>query len=313
MTAAADIVVVNWNSGGLLANCIASLARFPAGVGQVIVVDNASADSSGDVVAENLQLVILRQAQNEGFARACNIGAARATAPYVLFLNPDTEFLDNDSLPRVLAELESEAGSDIGIAGIRLIDEIGRTQKTCSNFTDLTTFIGLPFGLQRLFPKLFKPLFADFDYSQSRDVEQPIGAFLLIRRRLFEELGGFDERFFVYWEEADLCLRAARKGARIRYFATSKAYHKGQGTSEKVKALRLFFGLRGRIFYAFKHFSAVQAWLVLILAMGVEPVTRIAFALLRGEAADTVKGYRMFLSQVPAILAANRQLTRPTT
>lgn len=311
MTSVADIVIVNWNTGPLLAECLASIAERSSGVGRVVVVDNGSSDGSFDVSAPTLDLRLIRRERNEGFARACNIGAGETTAPYILFLNPDTRFLEDQGLARLVGFLESDAGADIGVAGIRLVDERGQTQPSCANFTNARTFLGQPFGLDRVLPAHFTPLFADFDYTDSRDVDQVIGAYFLVRRSVYEELQGFDERFFVYWEEVDFCLRAKRLGWRAHHFAGSVAYHKGGGSSGRVKARRLFYQLRSRTLYSFKHFGSAEAWMVLLSTALVEPISRLARSLLRGslsELGETVDGYGMFLRELPAILRAHRRL-----
>lgn len=305
MTDFADIVIVNWNSGTLLAECIASLAQFPTRIGRVIVVDNGSTDQSADLPDSLLDLVIMPLGQNVGFARACNIGAELSSQPYILFLNPDTRFLNNEALPEILSFMDRESSTNIGITGIRLVDEGGKTQQTCANFTNIRTYIGQPFYLDKIFPSIFTPLFASFDYTKSRDVDQAIGAYFLVRRKTFLDLQGFDERFFVYWEEVDFCLRARKIGWRTYYFADSVAFHKGNGSSDRVKAKRLFYELRSRVLYAFKHFSWVEGYVILFLAAAIEPISKLMLSILRGSSEnffDTISGYRLFWSAIPEIL-----------
>lgn len=304
MNLLADIVIVNWNSDNLLSECIHSIARFPEGVGRVIVVDNGSTDGSANIGNTFSNSTFVQLKENQGFAKACNIGASYADAPYILFLNPDTQFLDNESLPKLLRMLEAPVDQDIGIAGIRLVDKTGLTQRSCANFTNVRTFIGIPFGLDRIMPSIFTPLFAEFDYLTSRDVDQAIGAYFVVRYATFEQLKGFDERFFVYWEEVDFCFRAKKAGWRTHYFADSVAYHMGGGTSDKVKAKRLFYQLRSRILYSLKHFGSFEGGIVLVMTAVFEPIARIIRSLMRGslqEARDTLSGYRMFWYSIPDI------------
>ncbi|WP_374612166.1 glycosyltransferase family 2 protein [Sphingorhabdus sp.] len=305
MTSKADIVIVNWNSGSLLAECLESILRYPERVGKVVIVDNGSTDGSAQVTGPKDMLIIERLEDNVGFARGCNIGAGLTNSPYVLFLNPDTKFLDDRSLPKLLDFLDSDAARNIGIAGIRLVDETGKTQRSCANFTNIWTFIGQPFGLDKLLPSIFTPLFADFDYMESRDVDQAIGAYFVVRNEVFKSLNGFDEQFFVYWEEVDFCLRAIKIGWKTHYFSNSVAYHKGGGTSENVKAKRLFYQLRSRILYSFKHFGIFKALIVLLMSSIFEPASRILWLMLNGSVNDirnTLSGYKMFWIEVPRIL-----------
>ena len=99
----------------------------------------------------------------------------------------------------------------------------------------------------------------EWNHEESREVDQVMGAFFLVRQKLFEEWGGFDERFFVYLEDVDFSSRARRVGWRSFYMAGVKAYHKGGGTSEQIKSTRLFYSLRSRILYSYKHFSCASA------------------------------------------------------
>lgn len=139
----------------------------------------------------------------------------------------------------------------------------------------------------------------DWDHAGSRAVDQVIGAFFLIRRAVFDELGGFDERFFVYFEEVDLALRARRAGWRSMFFGDAQAFHKGGGTSDQVKGQRLFFSLRSRLRYGAKHFGPTSHFALVVVTWLVEPVARVLHLSLRcrwKEVADVVRAYRMLVA-----------------
>lgn len=286
-----DIVVVNWNTGPLLRECIASIgATTPPGLlGSVIVVDNASRDGSeDDLPGGGLPLIAVRNGDNRGFAAACNQGARLGSAPFILFLNPDTRLLP-ESLSAPLQLLQDPAAVDIGIVGVQLVDGNGALRQTCVRFPTPRMMIGWSVGLD--VPPYFVPL---DEHRQSRDVDQVIGAFFLVRRALFRELDGFDERFFVYFEELDFSLRARRAGYRSRFLAEAKAVHHEHGSSGQVRAKRLFYLVASRLRYARKHFSAPAAGAVAAASLTVEPLARIARALLRGsmrEAAETIEAW----------------------
>ena len=258
-----DIVIVNWNSGGLLRRCLEALAasvREESCVGRVIVVDNASRDGSAEVADLDaaLPLLILRNEVNRGFAAACNKGAAQGCSGQILFLNPDVVVRPGALLAASRALAEGEA-QRIGILGILLVDEHGATQRCTARFPTPWALLGRSAGLDRWLPSLVPPAFVtDWDHETTRDVDQVMGAFLLIRRDLFESLGGFDERFFVYYDDVDLCLRARDAGWRRVHFAGASAMHEGQGTTRAVKDIRLFYLLRSRLLYARKHFGPVR-------------------------------------------------------
>jgi hypothetical protein len=282
-----DIVIVNWNSGVLLREAVASIAEFGANlVNKVIVVDNDSLDDSLTVVEANgadlpFSLSIIRNPTNLGFGAACNQGAKQAESEYLLFLNPDTA-LFADTLSKALAYMQDPANARVGICGVQLLDEQGRVSRSCARFPSARRFLAHALGVDRLFPQLGH-FMADWDHRQTREVDQVIGAFFLVRREMFEALGGFDERFFVYFEEVDLSRRARNAGWRSVYLADAQAFHVGGGTSGQVKARRLFYLSRSCLLYATKHFSVAGAAVAMFATLLVEPLSRTMLALLRGS------------------------------
>jgi hypothetical protein len=278
-----DIVIVNWNSGIHLRKCLDSIGGSKGDsytLGRVVVVDNASGDGSAEGSGDpGFQLELVRNRINRGFAAACNQGAKGSDADYLLFLNPDTRLFE-DSLDKPIAFMEDTNNRKIGIAGIQLTDDRGQVHRSCTRFPKPRHFVSQMLGLDRLFPQHFPSHFmTTWDHRESRKVNHVIGAFYLIRRKLFEKLRGFDERFFVYLEDLDLSYRAFMADWQAFYLADAKAYHKGGGTSEQVKAIRLFYALRSRILYGYKHF---RRWLAAGLMLGtllLEPLARIGLAI----------------------------------
>lgn len=315
-----DIVIVNWNTGAQLAACLRSIAaarREGFRLGRVIVVDNGSDDgSAADLGTEGLPLDVVRNRQNRGFAAACNQGARRSDADYLLFLNPDTE-LFADSLAVPVAFLERPDARSVGICGVRLVDRSGRPVVSCARFPTLSVLTSEALGLPRLWPARFPPhLLPPEACSTTREVDQVIGAFFLVRRGLFEALGGFDERFFVYFEEVDFSLRARQLGFRSVCVAEAGACHHGGVSSGQVRARRLFYSLRSRLRYGFKHYRRPAAWALLLVTVGVEPFTRVGAAVLRGswrEAADTLTGYAMLAAEGWRMMARRSSHARRAT
>jgi N-acetylglucosaminyl-diphospho-decaprenol L-rhamnosyltransferase len=297
---ALDIVIVDYNTGELVFDCLASIAAHrpeSARLGRVVVVDNAASikDLGGEKL-EGLPVSLVRNEKNKGFAAGCNQGAAPSRADYLLFLNPDTRLMP-DSLDLPIRFLEDPENRRFGIVGISLRGPDGETARTCSHPLRLTHFINKLFALDRLQPRWFSNgIMREWDHSASREVGGVIGAFYLIRSSLFKELGGFDERFFVYFEEADLGLRARRHGSHIYYLSEASAFHKGRGASEKIKPLRLFYYLQSQIRYGQKHFDPLSAAFLKFITLCVEPISRILLACIRCswvEARDTILGYRL--------------------
>lgn len=283
-----SIVIVNWNSDTQLRSCVASIAETARNmppehrVDRIVVVDNGSTDGSAQGLdAGQVELQVLRNAENRGFATACNQGAAGASSDLVLFLNPDTR-LFADSLSTPMAFMGQPANADVGIVGIQLVDDSGAVARSCARFPKPSHFAAQALGLDRLLPTTAH-FMREWDHAHTRDVDHVIGAFFLIRRSLFIALGGFDEAFFVYLEDLDLSLRAREAGWRIVYLARAQAYHKGGGTSAQVLGRRLFYSLRSRLQYGRKHFSRSQQLIVALTTWLIEPMTRVAHLALTGR------------------------------
>ncbi|MDD2767550.1 MAG: glycosyltransferase family 2 protein [Methylococcus sp.] len=289
------IVIVNWNSGAQLRECLLSIGHCaPAAVPlTVTVVDNASEDGSADGLPEfGFPLRVIHNPGNEGFGRASNQGAREGQAEYLLFLNPDTQ------LHRGALELPyrfMESAEDVGICGIQCIEEDGAVARCCARFPTPGRLIAYALGLDRLLPRHFPAHFMkEWAHDADRDVDQVIGAFFFVRRTLFERLGGFDERFFVYYEDLDFALRARQEGWRSRYLAGARIFHRGGGVSRQISARRLYYVTQSKLRYAHKHFSRLEAAMVEATVLLLEPLARSAYALIRGnrrELTDTWKGF----------------------
>lgn len=300
MSAALDIILVNWNAGDQLRNCLTSVVASRQDhftLQRVVVVDNASHDDSlAGLESLELPLTIIRNRENRGFAAACNQGAANSQADYLLFLNCDTRLFAT-SLIDAIQFMEQPVNAQIGICGIRLVDEIGQPSTAAARFPTLRVMFGKMTGLSRLLPGLFPShLMRPAEMTQSRAVDQVIGAFFLIRREIFIACNGFDERFFVYFEEVDLSLRAKAAGYSSYYLADVSAFHAGGGLSAQVKARRLFYSLRSRIYYAQKHYQPWERLLLVLCTFSIEPVVRLVVALLKlspAQIGETLAGYRM--------------------
>ncbi|KQT50006.1 glycosyl transferase [Methylobacterium sp. Leaf456] len=300
-----DVVIVNWNAGDQLAACLSSLAACDdAAALRVVVVDNASTDGSAQKLErEGLHVTVLRNAQNLGFARACNQGATLGSAEAILFLNPDTE-VSRDGIGEARAVLEAD--SRTGIVGARLVDEAGHTHRTCARTPTGFSLVAHTLFLDRLLPGRVPPHFRlDWDHADTRAVDAVMGAFLMIRRPLFERLGGFDERFFVYWEDADLCTRTGEAGFSVCHAARAVIRHRGQGTTAAVKDRRLFYFLRAQALYGQKHHGQVALLGVLAAAFTVNLPVRLVRALLRGgpgEAGAVLRAGRWLAAAAPKLL-----------
>ncbi|MCL2523732.1 MAG: glycosyltransferase family 2 protein [Betaproteobacteria bacterium] len=279
-----DVIIVNWNSGAQLSAAVLSIVEHGCSVSKVVVVDNSSSDDSIAILESvrdkcPFQLIVLKNDKNRGFGAACNQGALECDSPYILFLNPDAR-LKHGTLQTSMEFMEKIENSHIGICGVQLIEESGRVARSCSRFPSVKGFFAYTLGFDRLFPRM-GILMTEWDHLNTQEVDQIIGACFLVRRSVFETLHGFDERFFVYFEEVDFSYRAHLLGWRSMYLADVQAFHAGGGTSRQIKARRLFYALRSRLLYVHKHFSRPAAVAVLLMTLILEPLSRSAFALAR--------------------------------
>lgn len=301
-----SIVIVNWNSGNQLKDCLSSIKAQDYQQLNVIVVDNASSDKSLiEIETLGIPVSVIRNPSNLGFASACNQGARITSSPYLLFLNPDTR-LFADSISRPLEFMEDDANQKVGICGIQLIDNQGEVARSCARFPSSVNFCIQAIGLNKLpWFQRFSLHMVDWDHARSKKVDHVIGAYFLVRRSLYDQLKGFDQRFFVYLEDLDFSRRANMLGYDSIYLADIQAFHAGGGTSKQVKAKRLFYALRSRLLYAFKHFSVPAASMVLLLTLFVEPFSRIVFSLFFGERKDfihTLQGYGLLIKNLPELM-----------
>ncbi len=294
-----DVVIVNWHSGPLVDACLGSLARttqHACALGRVYVFDNSPEAAYRPVIPDRLDVELIRSPANVGFSRGCNLAAGRSDADLLLFLNPDTEVMP-DTLDACARFMGSSAATRCGALGVQLLDRDGVLQKTCSRFPTPAQLLGQSLGLGALSSgRIAGPFMTDWDHRETRVVDQVMGAFMLMPRPVFERLGGFDEDFFLYFEDVDLCLRLARAGHETIYFAGARAMHIGQGTTRRNIGRRFYLYARSRFQYARKHFGMPAAALLLLTTLSVEPVLRIARELLQGapaQAAAVARGWML--------------------
>ncbi len=301
-----DVVIVNWNSGSHLRECLAALDQSTSvSTLNVIIVDNASTDGSAiDLKVEKLHYDLVSNNENRGFAAACNQGAKRGSSAFILFLNPDVR-VTPDAVSSAARYLNDPAQSGTGILGIQLLDADGHVQRCCARAPSATTLLLRTLFLDRICPGLVSPHFlTDWDHGDTRGVDQVMGAFLMIRRALFEKLGGFDERFFLYYEDVDLCLAARQAGSAVIHYAGAQAYHAGGGSSGAVRDRRLFHHAQSRVEYAAKHHERLAAMGLMVLLLVAELPARWLHAVVARsprEGRAVMGGMGLFLQDLPKL------------
>lgn len=237
-----DAVIVNYNAGDLLARAVASLLRCTR-VDRVVVVDNASADDSlarlDRDCADGARVLVLRNADNLGFARACNLGAARTDAPYLLFLNPDCMVAEG-GVEALLDALASRR--DAGMAGPLILNPNGSEQAGARRAvpTPWRSFVRVS-GLSRLSAR-YPRLFSDFLLHTQPIPDRPVrveaisGACMLVRRDSLAAVGLLDEGYFMHCEDLDWCMRFRLAGWQVLFVPQARVVHE-KGTSSRGRPI----------------------------------------------------------------------------
>ena len=237
-----SIVVVSFNTAGLTLQCLEKAQAYKGGLRcEVIVVDNASHDGSADMVADKFpQARLIRLSKNRGFAGGNNPGIRAATGRYVLLLNSDA-FLVPGVLENTVAYMDANPG--IGVLGCKLTNPDGSLQPSARMLPGPLNKILHISGLASRFPKsrfFGRVDFSWWDHSRPRSVGWVVGAFFMIRRTVVEQIGGLDERYFLYFEEIDFCRTARRAGWDVVFYPFASVVHLGgqssAGTSERRSA-----------------------------------------------------------------------------
>ena len=226
-------VIVSYNTKALLDPCLEALAKACEGLGtcHTIVVDNASRDGSAEHVEQNHpDIQLIRSGGNLGFGRANNLALPFFDSPYMLLLNTDA-FVATDSVSAALRFMESDPSC--GILGVRLTGRDGEVQPSCRHFpTPFNVFL-LRTGLARFFPHVRPVDGVDLAPSVATQCDWVPGCFYLIRKEVIAQVGLFDPRYFLYYEEVDHCLAAQRAGWKIMYTPATTVVHIG-GESAKT-------------------------------------------------------------------------------
>lgn len=295
-----DVVIVNYRSAEHTGRCVESLYRAAAtdSVAVSIVVVNNSDD--GPALAREVAAAggatIVQNASNLGFGTACNAGAARGSAEVILFLNPDAR-VTSGCLKTCLAFLRHARNATVGILGPRLTDTNGVPVPSCSRLPSAVDLIWRTLGLHFVFPGFEVPYLSADAHSRSGDVGQVMGAVMFVRRPLFTALAGFDERFFLYYEDVDLCARAAKAGARTYYLTEATAQHVGAGSSSQNSGMALALHVISRMTYARHYFGQFARAAILVAAVLVEFPLRMIRALMgSGQVGAVSRAFRLVLA-----------------
>lgn len=217
-----SIIIVNYNTKALLKQCLESIFNY-----KVIVVDNGSGDGSAEMVKKDFSKVkLIVNKKNLGFAKANNQALQQAQSEYVLFLNSDT-IVPKETIPKLLSYLEKHP--EVGVVTPKLELRSGEIDPDCHRgFPQPWAAFCYFSGLEKLFPK--SKFFGQYHQTWKNlnvvhEIDSCCGAFMLARKKILDEVGGFDESYFFYGEDLDLCYRIKQKGWKIIYYPKAKAIH----------------------------------------------------------------------------------------
>jgi N-acetylglucosaminyl-diphospho-decaprenol L-rhamnosyltransferase len=260
-----SVIIVSYNTSRLLQHCLESLVNNACSHDlEIFVVDNASADDSVAMVREHFpQVKLIANQKNMGFAAANNQVYNEFTGSYLILLNPDARIQPG----AIDCAVEFMAGHpEVGICGGRLLNANGQLEPSARRFPNSYFKFLIISGLSDKFSasKFFSQAdYKYFDHRTAIEVEWVPGTFSLIRRDMLEEIGFFDERFYLYYEETDLCLRARRAGWKVYFFPGAEVIHIGGASSKTRQDMQLDLGgaqllkfrMRSELLYFRKNFG----------------------------------------------------------
>jgi len=257
-----SIIIVNYNVCFFLEQCLLSVQVASKNfTTEIIVIDNNSSDGSCQMIKERFPKVsLIENSLNVGFAKANNQGVSIANGEYLLILNPDT-YLAEDTIKNVFDFVSNK--KDVGAIGVKLIDGIGNFLPESKRNIPTVKVAALKIAGNS------KSYYANhIDENEISEVDILTGAFLLIKRRVYEVVGGFDEDYFMYGEDIDFSYKLLRNGLQNYYLGnTSIIHYKGESTVKDISYLKHFYGAM-RVFYN-KHFR-VNLFYYIILYAGVK-------------------------------------------
>jgi GT2 family glycosyltransferase len=250
-----SVIIVNYRSYDELTSALTTLqAEIRTGRTEIVVVDQETDPArAASLKSQFPSITLIESPRNDGFAAGVNRGARATTGRYLLLLNPDTI-----ATPGLMGTLASwlEAHPDVAVVGPRILNEDGSVQPSARRFPDVTTgFGGRMSFLTRIAPDNWFSR-RNLEWSRASEpvqVDWVSGACVMIRRSAFEQVGGFDDGFFLYWEDADLCRRLLAAGHRTFYVPTVAAVHAGARSSRQAASQSIVAFHRSAFRYYWKH------------------------------------------------------------
>jgi len=275
-----SIIIPTWNTRELLAACLESLEGSTSGLCvETIVVDNGSTDGTAHLLRSHFPSVrVASNTENLGFGRAANQGAALSTGSYLLFLNTDAELMP-DAVYTLVRFVEAQPRA--GIVGTQLRNADGTFQGSYAPFPTLSREFLILSGLGRLLWGAQYPSRGPEDEQGPQEVDWVGGACLLARKIAFDAVGGFDDSFFMYGEEVDLCYRMRRAGWQVWYQPAARVIHFGGSSSAGQPTEREAQLYRGRVQFFRRHHGPASAALLASMIIACTAIKQLVHGVLR--------------------------------
>lgn len=271
-----SIIIVSFNSSRYLKNCIDSIIKFPPDLSEdefeLIIVDNNSSDGSAKLVEKNYLkysfVKLIRNDLNKGFSQANNIAIKKSNSKYYLLLNSDTEIYKN-SINGLMEFFEDsyKKGLNIGIAGPKIINSDGSIQLSCRRFPSFFSAavytILASIRPDNKFSRRYK--LADVDRSQPFEVDWVSGSAMMINGEALKAAGIFDENYFMYVEDVDLCYRMWQKGYKVYYYPLVKVLHHIGGSTENNSVLSQIRMQKSVLYFYIKTYK--KTWKIILIPL----------------------------------------------
>ena len=262
-----SIIIVSWNVCEDVINCISSIYESdPESKLEIILVDNNSSDKTVEIVSSSFPDVkVIGSKENLGFAAGNNLAIEKAVGNNILFLNPDT-LVQPNAIDLLIDYIEEN--QEIGISGPKKLNSYLSTQPSVRKYPTWKAIfyrytICKYFGLFRKDANDYR--MKDFDYNKTANVDQLIGAAIIGRSEVVKEMGGFDERFFMYYEEVDLCKRIKDAGYRCSFYHKPEIIHLGGQSSSQIPAKTVYMNIKSLILYMKKGNNVFNCFILLLL------------------------------------------------
>ncbi len=249
-----SVVILTYNSEKYIGKLLKSLiSKYKDQIRdeklEIIVADNNSSDDTIKIASKVKEVTMVQNGGNFGFAKGINLGAPHAKGEFLFFINPDSVLLKGD----IFSLKEKFMDNKVAIVGGKILKPSGGQELSCGKFYNLFNVFLLSVGLEEKLGVRFSP-------KKERHVDFVSGGFMMVRKNLWRQMGGFDENFFMYIEDMELCFRARKKKLKVLFSNSATIQHVGQASSNRTFAVVNIY--KGLLYFHKKHMGAVSFFLV---------------------------------------------------